>query len=427
MGSFRSSQNLVFVLSSLIGVLGAVSQFFFDLVTGKWSKLGQDLQAILFWIKLLFINVWGSILDLVGGLIDGLLVMVGSSGDKLKAAIGGWFSGLGTTIHDALVGELARIGGNAGAIGSAIGSLFSGLGSAFHNAGIFIAQALLDGFRFLMLHNTYFRDIVYGIVAFASLLRQSLQLIIANIVADVTQQWNLLMSLTRGAWALIQQYILMPIQLSLGVLRSIWSTMASDAGKGWAMIVTWMGNGLGDMGTWLHAHLIDPITNMFNWLIAQAEGWGHNVITMVIKGMKAGLADLGAGAAAAAGAIAKFLGFSSPAKEGPGATADQWMPNLMGMLARTLAASTPQLQRAAYGAAGALSPLSGAAPGTSGAGGFAAFAGAGAGGGGNTTYNLNFPGVSSADEIKKAVREVQQEDYRKTRQVGYGRGLRAGN
>lgn len=58
-----------------------------------------------------------------------------------------------------------------------------------------------------------------------------------------------------------------------------------------------------------------------------------------------------AGAAASAAsnvahAVAQFLGFHSPAEEGPGAEADVWAPNLMKMFAAGIEEYTPLVQSA---------------------------------------------------------------------------------
>jgi hypothetical protein len=55
-----------------------------------------------------------------------------------------------------------------------------------------------------------------------------------------------------------------------------------------------------------------------------------------------------------ASGIMKNLGFHSPTEEGPGATADRWMPALGAMLERDLLAQTSRVQAAAYKVAGAI-------------------------------------------------------------------------
>lgn len=56
------------------------------------------------------------------------------------------------------------------------------------------------------------------------------------------------------------------------------------------------------------------------------------------------------------GSIADFLGFGSPTKKGPGHTADEWIPNLMDMMAAGMYADIPLIQRAAIQVAAALNP-----------------------------------------------------------------------
>jgi hypothetical protein len=75
----------------------------------------------------------------------------------------------------------------------------------------------------------------------------------------------------------------------------------------------------------------------------------------------------------------KNLGFHSPTEEGPGATADRWMPALGAMLERDLLAQTARVQAAASKVAGAIATGIHSPPGSAGAIGVG---GGGAAGGG---------------------------------------------
>lgn len=108
--------------------------------------------------------------------------------------------------------------------------------------------------------------------------------------------------------------------------------------------------------------LATKLVKFFSDLATQATQWGTNLIQNLING----ITNMAGKVKDAVGNIAKnikdFLGFHSPAKEGPGADADTWAPNLMRMFATGLTDATPALAAAAKGAmAGVKGALSGAA------------------------------------------------------------------
>ena len=104
--------------------------------------------------------------------------------------------------------------------------------------------------------------------------------------------------------------------------------------------------------------LFKSIGDFFGNLFKEAFNWGKNLIENIGDGIQAawdwvvdGVKDIGQ-------AIKDFLGFGSPTKKGPGHTADEWIPNLMDMMATDMYADIPLIQRAAIQVATALNPTS---------------------------------------------------------------------
>lgn len=81
-------------------------------------------------------------------------------------------------------------------------------------------------------------------------------------------------------------------------------------------------------------------------MASQAQQWGRNLVNSMVEGMQSASGGLASAAAAASDSIHDYLGFHSPSKKGAGATANQWMPNLMNMLIDGVQQYTPALQRA---------------------------------------------------------------------------------
>ena len=76
---------------------------------------------------------------------------------------------------------------------------------------------------------------------------------------------------------------------------------------------------------------------------------------MFIDGVMSKIGTLRDTISEVAGEIGDFIGFQSPTKKGPGAKADQWMPNLIDMIANGLSNGVGQVGRSAALIGGALS------------------------------------------------------------------------
>lgn len=114
--------------------------------------------------------------------------------------------------------------------------------------------------------------------------------------------------------------------------------------------------------------VVDGIKAIWTTLVDSAKNWGANLMQNLIDGISSKIQAVKNKAKEVAETVKDFLGFSSPTKEGPGSTADRWMPNLMSMLADQLTSSRPMLQRALDGVAMDIGagvngvPLSGGVP-----------------------------------------------------------------
>jgi len=82
--------------------------------------------------------------------------------------------------------------------------------------------------------------------------------------------------------------------------------------------------------------LTSEIEKIWNGLIGKGFSWGANLIQGFINGMLGNLNEAKNAGGKIVDAIKNQLGFHSPAKEGPGADADTWGPNLVAMLAQTM-------------------------------------------------------------------------------------------
>lgn len=94
-------------------------------------------------------------------------------------------------------------------------------------------------------------------------------------------------------------------------------------------------------------NIFNNIRSYVDSVVADAENWGKNLIDNFIGGITGNIAKVEKAVKNVASTIKNFLGFHSPAKEGPGADADQWMPNLMQMLSGGIVGNVSLMQKAA--------------------------------------------------------------------------------
>lgn len=97
--------------------------------------------------------------------------------------------------------------------------------------------------------------------------------------------------------------------------------------------------------------------NFISSLPAKALDWGRNLLDNIVDGINSAIGNVKNAAKNAADKIADFLGFHSPAREGPGADADKWMPNMMDMLAQGIYGNISKVRNAVAEAAGVLSGI----------------------------------------------------------------------
>lgn len=144
--------------------------------------------------------------------------------------------------------------------------------------------------------------------------------------------WNPIKTSAQEIWEGIKKFIIEPIQAAWNKLKEIWTKIKTYILGKWNEIKQGIVN--------MKNNLIDAIMSPFRAadklisdVIGNAKNWGRNLISNFIDGIKAMMGKVKDAVSNVANTVKDFLGFSSPAKRGPGAEADKWMPNLMDMLA----------------------------------------------------------------------------------------------
>ncbi len=134
-----------------------------------------------------------------------------------------------------------------------------------------------------------------------------------------------------------------------GIFKNVWQGVSGFFSNIWSGIKSMCGN-IWDTITGLFSKIGDFFKNLFS----EAFNWGKNLITNIGDGIKKGWNWVVDGVKSVGQSIKDFLGFGSPTKKGPGHTADEWIPNLMDMMASDMYANLPMMQRAAFEVASTL-------------------------------------------------------------------------
>ena len=171
-----------------------------------------------------------------------------------------------------------------------------------------------------------------------------------------TNLWSAIKNIFLGIWEFIQGFCDAMGQF-FGNLGSTIVDIFKSAWDGISQFFVNCWEGIKSVCTWIWEQitsLFSSIGDFFKDMFTQAFDWGKNLIQNIADGIKKAWDSVVNGVKEIGQSIKDFLGFGSPTKKGPGHTADEWIPNLMNMMAEDMYADVPLIQRAAMQVASAL-------------------------------------------------------------------------
>lgn len=169
----------------------------------------------------------------------------------------------------------------------------------------------------------------------------------------VDKIWNPIKAAAKTIWEGIKKVIIDPIQSAWTSLKDTWDKIKEYTLRKWNEIK----QGISSMKNALVNAVMEPfriVDNKIKGIIGNARDWGRNLIGNFIDGIKAMIGKVKEAATNVANAVKDRLGFSSPTKEGPGADADKWMPNMMEMFAAGIEDNIAQVSSAINMTAGSI-------------------------------------------------------------------------
>lgn len=303
--------------------------------TWPFLLIGAAIGAVIA-IVVLLVQHWTQVVGFFAWVWNGILVGL--------RAVGAFFVAVWNGIINAL-----HVAWNA-----IIGAIRAYL-TLLLNVFLFPFRAIGALFQWLYAHNTYFQRLVDAIRHIVQVGLTWLHTAWTVAIAFLVGLWQGIVSKAQQLWGVISGAISTAVNTAVGWLKDawntaigwlagVWNTLSGLANKAWQAV-----SGVFS-GIWQN-YIAGPLGNMWNqfsnWfgdLAKQALQWGANLIQQFINGIKNAAGNVGNAVQGVVKNVASFLGFHSPAEQGPGADADTWAPNLIKMYAQGLQTAAPQLQ-----------------------------------------------------------------------------------
>ena len=315
-----------------------------DVVTGIknfWEKNGKKIWET---VKDIFSKIWQVVSAAFSNIMNALgkfFSYVRPIWEKIKSLFASLWDTI-VSLYETLKPVFDLIGGLVMTLWGVVSSVLSGIIDAlgpFLEAVIDVAQAILE----------------------------IIQLVCAVLRGDWSEAWEHMKNIAGNLWSAIKNIFLGIWEFLKGfgeslvnffkncgetignIFKNVWEGICGFFTNIWEGIKSVAG-WIWDTITGLFGQIGDFFTNLFK----DAFNWGKNLIQNIGDGIKKAWDWVVDGVKSVGQLIADFLGFGSPTKKGPGHTADEWIPNLMDMMAQGMYENLPMMQRAAMEVASTL-------------------------------------------------------------------------
>lgn len=317
----------------VLDVVSAIKKF--------WEENGAKIWAV---VSELFTNIWNIVktaFSIISGAVMKFLTYVRPIWENIKSL----FASLWDTIvalYETLKPVFDLIGGLAMTLWGVIVSVVNGIISAL---GPFI-QAVID---------------------IGKVVLEVVQMVCALLRGDWSEAWEHMKNVAGNLWSAIKNIFLgiwefikgfcSGIKDFFGDLGGTISGIFKRCWEGISGFFTNIWEGIKSAAGWIWdtvTGLFGKIGDFFKNLWGEAFNWGKNLIQNIGDGIKKAWNWVVDGVKSIGQSIKDFLGFGSPTKKGPGHTADEWIPNLLGMMEQDFYKGAPNIQRAAMSVASSL-------------------------------------------------------------------------
>lgn len=301
---YKTSESQMVVLKNTLNDLAIT---FGEIILPVIMGFVEGLKSVFEWLSNLSPEIKQTIVIVAGlaAAVGPLLIVIG----KMSLGVSGLIK-----LFAPMIAGLGGATGAAGGLSAVIGALTGPIGIAI--AAIVAITAVVVT---LWQTNEDFRD---GMVMVWDSIKQIIDGTI-NIIKGIIQTF---IGLVTGDWTKFTEG-----------LKTIWSGM-------WEVIINVVGGAWNLLSTVFNT-LKSNISNFFTSMVTDAFGWGKNLISGFIDGIKSMVSAVSGAVSNVVGGVKDFLGFSSPAKKGEGRFIEDWGSNMIGGFITGMNKAMPELQK----------------------------------------------------------------------------------
>ncbi len=347
-------QATLIVLAVIVGVVMVIALY--SWAAAAWVAAAANIAA--FWpvylvvliiiviiaVVILVIQHWGQIAHW----LQGVWSAVASWFVSAWGAVASFFVGLWKTISTATVTAW-------NALVNGIKGIVTAIVTWLETRWKVTVDTIVGYFTWLYNHNYIVKALVDAIAGFFKWIHDTSVAIWNAVASFFVTIWNAIKGAAIAAWNWIMGIVTTVNKAIQGFLMTVWNavatwfagvwnTISSKVSQAWAFISGIFGNAWNTYIAGPLGGLWNSLTGWFGNLANTAVQWGQNLIQGFINGIKNMAGGVGQAAQDIIHNVASFLGFHSPAKQGPGKDLMSWGPGLVKGFSESMLAAKPILQ-----------------------------------------------------------------------------------
>jgi phage-related protein len=358
-----NGQSLGTVLRVLGAIFGGVIVVAIGLVVGALRALVQGIASLILGIGMILgglVLTWSGVFNMIIGIVKAFIgLFVGLFTGNWSMALAGvkqFGTGFMQLIKGVFSVVLGLIVATFGTIVSAVSTFVMGVINFFtHLATVLVGHSIIPDMMNAI--RNVFINIFNAIVAFiVGIINQIINWFTtlgSRVVSAVTAAFNLFRTIVSTVATAVLVLIINLVASGISHIESFGSNIVSGANNAWSSFRNAISNGINN-GLNLIRGLPQQAINALGNLGSMLFNSGVTAMQQFANGLGSAISAVTQKVQDAAGQVANFLAHHSPAKMGPLADDDKWMPNMMRMFASGIAENAPLLTGAVNQAAGGI-------------------------------------------------------------------------
>lgn len=295
-----------------------------ELAKATWSVLGPFFTALWDGIRAVVLSVWNTLQAFFATVWGAIIATAKAVWGVLGPFFSGLWNGIKVTVET---------------VWNAVSSFLAGLWNFIKSTALTVWDSI--------------RQAVENPVEAA---RETVQAISEKLRDVLISTWEWISGKALSIWGFVKTHMVDPMREAWTKVTEYVRLLKDGITQAWDGIL----KKVTDLKGTLYKRIMEPWESAKEKIldiIKDAYGWGKNFIDNIVDGIKSAINKVQEAGGAVAGALMKFIGFSSPTKEGPGRDADKWAPNLMKMYSEGISGGASSVRSAVSEVAGQLTGL----------------------------------------------------------------------